>query len=81
MAFAALMVYEWNRWPDGSFLLGPFGLLWYYGFGCEGVALCAISLAMLFAFFLRPNSIMARVSLFGGMNWLFWGVMAQGIGC
>ena len=81
VAFGALMVIEWNRWPNGSPLLGPVGIIWYNGIGVESVVLCAISLAVLFAFLLKPHAVTALISLLGGMNWLFWGVMALGIGC
>ena len=80
-AFAALMVYEWNCWPNGSPLLGPLGIIWYNGSGAESLVLCAISLAMVFAFLFKPHAITAAISLLGGLNWLFWGVVGAGIGC
>jgi len=36
---------------------------------------------MLFAFLLEPHAVTALISLPGAVNWLFWGVMALGIGC
>jgi hypothetical protein len=80
-AFGGLMVFEWFRWPNGSPLLGPVGLIWYNGLGFTSLALCAISLAMLSAFLFRPNTVTGLISLLGGLNWVFWGVMAKGIGC
>lgn len=80
-AFSALMTVEWKRWPDGSPLLGPLGIVWYNGIGMESAAICAISLAMLFAFPMKPGLITALVSLVGAVNWFFWGVVALGIGC
>jgi hypothetical protein len=74
------MVREWNRWPNGSPLLGPLGIIWHNGLA-EGLVPCAISLALLFAFLFRPHWITAMISVFGVLNWLFWGVVATGIGC
>ena len=59
----------------------PVGIIWYNGIGVESVVLCTISLAMLFAFLLEPHAVTALISLPGAVNWLFWGVMALGIGC
>ncbi len=80
-AFLALMVFQWNRWPDGSPLLGPLGITWYNGIDGGTIVLCAISLVMVFAFLFKPHIVTAVISLLGAMNWLFWGVMALGIGC
>jgi hypothetical protein len=80
-AFVALMLYEWSRWPNGRALLGPLGLVWYDHGSAEGLILYVLSIAMLFAFLLRPNGGMALVSLLGLLNRIFWGVMAEGIGC
>lgn len=80
-AFPASMVFEWRRWPDGSPLLGPLGIIWYNGIDGESIVLCAISLVMVFAFLMKPHMVTAVISLLGAMNWLFWGVMALGIGC
>lgn len=75
------MEYEWTRWPDGSLLLGPLGLIWYDGLRPDNLTLCGLSVAMVFAFLIRPHSASAAVSLLGVLNWLFWGVVALGIGC
>lgn len=80
-AFAAWMVFEWRQWPNGSPLLGPLGIMWYNGFDGESLVFTVISLAMLFAFLLKPHWITAVMTLLGGLNWLFWGVAAVGIGC
>ncbi len=80
-AFATLMVFEWNRWPNGSAWLGPLGFVWYQFHDAKTLALCAISAAAVLAFFLKPHVITAVVSSFGLLNWLFWGVVAKGIGC
>ncbi len=81
LAFAALMIYEWNRWPNGSPLLGPIGVIWYNGFEEGIIVFCAISLIAVFACLLKPNEMTAAISFIGILNWLFWGVMALGIGC
>jgi hypothetical protein len=78
---AATMVYEWKHWPDGSPLLGPLGIIWYNGFDGEGFVLCVISVALVFTFFLKPHAVTTVLFLLGILNWLFWGIMAQGIGC
>jgi hypothetical protein len=80
-AFAALVILEWNRWPNVSPVLGPLGMLWYGGLDVQAIMFCAISLAILFAFLLKPHPMTAMISFLGAMNWLFWGVMALGIGC
>jgi hypothetical protein len=80
-AVVGVMIYEWNRWPNGSRWLGPVGFIWYNGAGCFELPLCAFSLALLFAFLLRPHPISAVISLFGVVNWLCWGEVAKGIGC
>ena len=80
-AFAAWMTYEWKRWPNGSPFFGPIGMIWYGGASWASLILCAISLAMLLAFLLKPHTSTAVISVVGTINWLFWGVMADGIGC
>lgn len=79
--FGALITAEWKSWPNGSPLLGPFGIVWYNGIGIESAAICAISLALLFAFPVKPGVITALVSFVGAVNWFFWGLVALGIGC
>jgi hypothetical protein len=80
-AFAALMGYEWTHWPNGSPLLGPLGIVWYNGMDVATLVLCAGSLAMAFAFLLKPHPAMAVLSLLGGGNWWLWGVLAVSMGC
>src|SRR5262245_19250835 len=80
-AFAALLIWEWSRWPNGSPLLGPLGIIWYNSISGESLALAALSLIALFAFLLKPHAATALISVLGVVNWLFWGVMALGIGC
>jgi hypothetical protein len=79
--FGWLMVYEWNCWPNGTALLGPLGIIWYNGFRDQILVFCVVSLVALFAFLLKPNKLTAVISVIGLVNWLFWGVMALGIGC
>jgi hypothetical protein len=74
------MAYEWYRWPDGSVFLGPLGLIWYNGLEIDGLIISAVSVCALFAFPVMPRSITAAISLFGMLNWVFWGFMALGIG-
>jgi hypothetical protein len=62
-------------------MLGPLGIIWYNGIGGESLALAALSLVALFAFLLKPHAATALISMLGVVNWLFWGVMALGIGC
>lgn len=81
VAFLVLVVFEWNRWPNGTPLLGPLGMVWYNGIGRDSIVLCAVSLAMVFAFLFKPHTVTAVISVLGVMNWLFWGVLALGIGC
>jgi len=82
-AFAALIAYEWGRWPNGStsVLLGPVGIIWYGGRSCGDLLLCGISAVLVLAVAMKPHPITAVVSFFGTLNWLFWGVVAKGIGC
>jgi hypothetical protein len=80
-AFSALMLYEWMCWPNGSALLGPLGLIWYNGLTGETIALCAVSLAFVFAYVIWPRAVAAGVSLLGVVNWLCLGELAKGIGC
>jgi hypothetical protein len=79
--FVGSMAYEWTHWPNGSPVLGPLGMIWYGFVNGENLALCTISLAMLFAFLIKPHTITAAISLLGMVNWLFWGILAQGVGC
>lgn len=79
--FVALMMFEWHRWPNGSPLLGPLGVLWYNGLRDYAWAYCLISIVALLAFLIRPHPITAAISLLGVINWLFCGLMAMGIGC
>lgn len=79
--FCVWMFIEWLVWPNGSALLGPIGIVWYNGIGLDSFVLCTASWAMLFAFLCRPHVVTALISLVGAANWLFWGVMALGIGC
>lgn len=81
VTFVALMVFEWHRWPGGSPCLGPLGFIWHNGIDTENLVLCVISLAMVFAFVLKPHALTALISLLGGVNWLFWGSLALTIGC
>jgi hypothetical protein len=81
VAFAALMLYEWMIWPNGSAFLGPLGLIWYNGITVESTALCAASLALVFAFIIRPHVVTAGLSMLGVVNWVALGELAKGIGC
>jgi len=80
-AFAFLIIYEWKRWPNGSQWLGPFGLMWYNGFDVAGLILIVVSLALLFAFLIKPNPITALISMLGIINWIFGGAVSEVIGC
>lgn len=85
--FPLLIVYEWKRWPNGSQWLGPFGLMWYSGGEFHvaglilGLLLIVVSLGFLFAFLIKPHPITALISMLGVINWTFWGMVAEGIGC
>ena len=81
VGFGGLMAWEWMRWPNGSRLLGPLGLIWY-GFTDPGtVLLSIISVLCVILVLLWPRWIACLISLLGLVNWVFWGMMAQGIGC
>lgn len=80
-AFPLLIIYEWNRWPNGSQWLGPFGMLWYSGFDISNLMLVIISIVLLFAFLIKPHPMTALISMLGVINWTFWGMVAEGIGC
>jgi hypothetical protein len=81
VVFAGIQIFEWNRWPNGSALLGPLGIIWYNGLDAESLVFCVISVVLVLTFFFKPNAVTASISLFGVLNWYFWGIMAQGIGC
>lgn len=80
-AWILWMFQEWRRWPNGSPVLGPLGLAWYGGFDWPTIVFCAISAVALLAFLLKPHPVTAFISILGALNWLFWGKMAEGIGC
>jgi|GEM_PF-3814255 hypothetical protein len=81
MAFVFAMVCVWICSPNGNPLLGPLQLLGYNGVTVESLVFCAVSLAVFFAFLIKPHIITAVISILGGMNWLFWGLVVPGIGC
>ena len=78
---ACWLVYEWHRWPNGSILLGPLGLVWYYGPEPGNLACCAAGLLLVLAYPIRPGALSAGLSLLGLLFWVFMGAMAEGIGC
>ncbi|MFT3880328.1 MAG: hypothetical protein QM703_11790 [Gemmatales bacterium] len=80
-AFAVFIVFEWRRWPNGSQWLGPLGMLWYSGHDVSNLILVMISLVLLFAFLIKPHPLTALISMLGILNWTFWGMVAEGIGC
>jgi hypothetical protein len=75
------LAYEWRRWPNGSAMLGPLGLVWYNGPTVGNLAYCAVGLALVLAYPMRPGALTAALSAFGLLLWVFLGVMAEGIGC
>lgn len=77
----AVFVWEWMRWPSGSRLLGPIGMIWYNGADALLIVISAFTLACHLAVVIWPRWFMALISLFGVVNWLFWGAVVQGIGC
>jgi len=77
--FSVLVVFEWNRWPNGSTLLGPIGFVWYGQ--PAGWFWAALFAAMMLAFPWKPTPKTAFVALIGVFLWLFFGVLADGIGC
>ena len=78
---AGWLVYEWHRWPDGTALLGPLGLVWYNGPTAGNLACCAVGLVLVLAYPVRPGAGTAAVSALGLLFWLFMGVVAHAIGC
>jgi hypothetical protein len=78
---AGWLFYEWNRWPDGSALLGPLGFIRYNGPDVGNVACCVVALLVVLAFPLKPSGLTAVVSVLGVLLWLFLGAVAHGIGC
>jgi len=81
VAFPVLIIYEWKRWPNGSEWLGPFGMMWYNGFDVASLIIILVSLIMLLAFLIKPKPLTGLISMLGFINWIFWGMVAQGIGC
>lgn len=79
--FAFVLWVEWNRWPNGSALLGPLGFVWYYGPEVCTLIVCVVSALAVLAFPLKPNAATAGISILGAMAWVTMGVLAQGIGC
>jgi len=80
-AFVAWMGYEWCRWPNGSAMLGPLGLIWYLGPDWFGVIATCVLLLVVLAFPLKPHPLTALLSLLGLVAWWLVGAMAKGIGC
>ena len=79
--FGSLLIYEWNRWPNGSPLLGPLGFVWYNGSDPCSLACCFCGLLLIFAFPFKPSAPTAILSLLGLLLWFFMGMLADGIGC
>ena len=77
---AGWLVYEWHRWPNGTALLGPLGLVWYNGPTLDNLACCAVGLLVL-AYPVRPGLPTALISVIGLLVWVFLGAAAHGIGC
>ena len=79
--FAVLMYWEWTRWPNGTALFGPLGLIRYNGADPANLLLVTASLTALLAFPIKPSVATAVASSLAIINWLIWGLMASGIGC
>jgi hypothetical protein len=77
----AWLLFEWERWPDGSALIGPLGFVWHSGPEPASLLTCLLLLAMMLAFPLKPSFRTLMVSLLGLLIWFFIGVLAKGIGC
>jgi hypothetical protein len=80
-AFVAWMAYEWRRWPNGSAMLGPLGLIWYQGPDGFSLAATCVLLPAVLAFPLKPHPVTAVLSLLGLGAWWLLGAVAKGIGC
>jgi hypothetical protein len=52
---AGWLAYEWQRWPNGTALLGPLGLVWYNGPTAGNLACCAVGLALVLGYLVRPG--------------------------
>lgn len=79
--FVGVMAWEWRRWPNGSPLIGPLGLIWYGLTDPGTVLLTVISALCAILVLVWPHWVACLISLLGLVNWVFWGMMAQGIGC
>lgn len=64
-AFAVLMSWEWSRWPNGTPLLGPLGIVWYNGWGADNLALLVLSFLALAAYLGKPNIVTGVISGLG----------------
>jgi hypothetical protein len=79
--FGAGLAYEWARWPNGSALLGPLGIIWYNGADGESVGLTVLLLPAVLAFPLKPCCFTGILSALAFYVWLILGALALGIGC
>jgi hypothetical protein len=77
--FTILMIFEWNRWPNGSGLLGPIGFVWYQQ--ASGWFWAIIFAGMMLTFPWKPSPKTALLAIIGALLWVFFGVLADGIGC
>jgi hypothetical protein len=79
--FAVGMAIEWSTWPNGSALLGPLGMVWYFGLEPISLLCCALLIPVISAFLLKPSVATAFMSAFGLVIWILMGVVAKGVGC
>jgi hypothetical protein len=79
--FAALLVREWYRWPNGGPLLGPIGIFWYRSADACTLVTTVALLPMIFAFLVKPRLLTAFLSLLALAVWLALGALAETIGC